>query len=98
MLVSRFPLTLSTGTGIYVFFILANNEGPGVATSTAANFTLDDQPPQLKVHTPDVTTKDFQYNALLYSQTGLPAAQHFLSVSMAGDTDGYINFDYAIYT
>ncbi|KAF5331008.1 hypothetical protein D9619_005245 [Psilocybe cf. subviscida] len=87
------------GTAIYVFFILANNAGSGITTLTALNFTLDDQPPQFKLHAPDVTTTDIQYNFMLFSQTGLPAAQHSLLVSTSGvDNDVYVNFDYAIYT
>ncbi|KAF5330548.1 hypothetical protein D9619_005238 [Psilocybe cf. subviscida] len=87
------------GTAIYVFFILANSAPPGITTLTAVNFTLDEQPPVSKLHAPSVLTSDFEFNAMLWSQTGLPATQHTLVVSTSGvDNDVYVNFDYAIYT
>ncbi|KAF5331005.1 hypothetical protein D9619_005240 [Psilocybe cf. subviscida] len=86
------------GTAIYVFFILAINAPPGITTMTAVNFTLDDQPPVARLPDPDVSS-DFQYNVMLWSQTGLPATQHKLVVSTSGEENSfYVNFDYAIYT
>ncbi|KAF8197599.1 hypothetical protein BJ912DRAFT_953983 [Pholiota molesta] len=87
------------GTAIYVFFILANNQGDGITTLTAANFTLDGNAPQLFQHAPDLTTTAFQYNQLVYSQTNLINAQHTLVVSTSGvNANVYVNFDYVIYT
>lgn len=90
------------GTAIYVFFILANNPGPqhqATSTTTAVNITLDDQPPQLFEHIPDVTRDDIEYNQLGFSQTGLDNTNHTLVISVSGLTEQiWVNFDYAIYT
>ncbi|PPQ88330.1 LOW QUALITY PROTEIN: hypothetical protein CVT25_012441 [Psilocybe cyanescens] len=87
------------GTAIYVFFVLANNEGDGITTLTLANFTLDGKAPQLFQHAPDLTSQDIEYNQLVFSQTNLINAQHTLVISTSGvDSNVYVNFDYAIYT
>lgn len=86
------------GTAIYVYFILANSAPPGITTMTAVNFTLDDQPPVAILPSPDAI-RDFQYNVMLWSQTGLPLSWHTLIVSTSGlEEAAYVNFDYATYT
>ncbi|TFK36368.1 hypothetical protein BDQ12DRAFT_580607, partial [Crucibulum laeve] len=87
------------GTAIYVFFVLANNQGDGITTTTVADFTLDGQVAGHFSHAPDLTTTDFQYNSLVFSKTGIQNGVHQLVISTSGvDFNVYVNFDYAIYT
>ncbi|KAJ7456582.1 hypothetical protein FB451DRAFT_1098704 [Mycena latifolia] len=86
-----------TGIAIYVYFILANDEGDGITTTTKANFSIDGTSAGTFTHTPTSST-DLQYNALVFSQTGLSNAAHSLLISTEGADDIYVNFDYAIYT
>lgn len=88
-----------TGTAIYVFFILANNAGPGITSKTAVNITLDNQSPIPFEHTPDISSTDLQYNALVFSKADLENVHHSLIISVSGiQEEIYVNFDYAIYT
>lgn len=91
-----------TGTAIYVFFILANNPGPQhpfTITETAANFTLDNEPPVLFQHVPNNLTEEMLYNQLVFQQTNLESTQHLLIISVSGiQRPVWVNFDYAIYT
>lgn len=90
---------LRIGTAIYVFFVLANNEGDGITTLTTANFSVDGGTPTLFQHAPDLTTTTIQYNQLVFSQTNLPNASHTLDITTSGVNENvYVNFDYAIYT
>ncbi|KAF9532857.1 hypothetical protein CPB83DRAFT_903366 [Crepidotus variabilis] len=87
------------GLAVWVYFILANNEGDGITSLTMANFTLDGGNPTLFQHAPVLTTQDINYNQLVYSQTGLVNAKHKLVISTSGvNSNVYVNFDYAIYT
>ncbi|KAJ7139704.1 hypothetical protein C8R44DRAFT_310507 [Mycena epipterygia] len=93
-----FPWTMSfTGIAIYVYFILANNEGDGITTTSKANFSIDRSQQGTFTHTPASST-DLQYNALVFTQTGLSNTTHSLLISTEGTDDIYVNFDYAIYT
>ncbi|KAJ6604211.1 hypothetical protein DFH09DRAFT_1121977 [Mycena vulgaris] len=86
-----------TGIAIYVYFILANNAGNGITTTTKANFSIDGTSAGTFAHTP-TTSNDLEYNALVFSQTGLSNSSHSLVISTVGSDDIYVNFDYAIYT
>ncbi|KAJ7651144.1 hypothetical protein FB45DRAFT_780465 [Roridomyces roridus] len=86
-----------TGVAIYVYFILANDEGQGVTTTTAANFSIDGTVQGDFTHVPSATT-DVEFNALAFSHTGLSNETHSLLITTEGAGDLYINFDYAIYT
>ncbi|CAA7270983.1 unnamed protein product [Cyclocybe aegerita] len=87
-----------TGIAVWVFFINANNAGIAVTTMTLANFTLDDQPPHLFQHVPDMTRTDNDFDAVAYQQDGLTNTPHRLLISTTGDSDAYVNFDFAIYS
>ena len=87
-----------TGTAIYVFFTLVNFEGAGITTLTSANFSVDGELLGTFTHTPDMTSSDVLYQALVFSQTGLPNTLHKLDISTTGNVSMYLNFDYAIYT
>ncbi|TFK22988.1 hypothetical protein FA15DRAFT_670996 [Coprinopsis marcescibilis] len=87
------------GVAIYVFFILANDGGPGTTTYTECDFILDEGEPSTFIHAPDLTTTAFLYNQSVYSRTGLPNANHTLEIVIGnGLQDVYLNFDYAIYS
>ncbi|CAA7270984.1 unnamed protein product [Cyclocybe aegerita] len=86
------------GTAIWVYFINANNAGTGVTTHTLANFTMDDDSPVLYQNVPNMTKLGEDFNALAYSREGLPQGQHRLLISNTGDTDAYMNFDFAVYS
>ncbi|THV03987.1 hypothetical protein K435DRAFT_714971 [Dendrothele bispora CBS 962.96] len=86
------------GTAVYIFFILANDQGPGITTLTECNFTLDGVVVGHFVHQP-TTSLDLEYNATVFSQTGLPNKDHAFQISTTGVEDSvFVNFDYAIYT
>ncbi|KAJ3512482.1 hypothetical protein NLJ89_g3496 [Agrocybe chaxingu] len=86
------------GSAIWVFFINANNAGRDVTARTIANFTMDDDPPAMYEHVPDPMKTEVDFDVLAYSRDGLNNTQHQLVISVSGDTDTYVNFDYAIYT
>lgn len=91
------PNEVPLGTAIYVYFILANTIAD-TTTLTECNFTLDGLPAGSFTHTPTTSTK-LQYNALVFSQTGLTNANHTFMISTAGlDHEAFVNFDYAQYT
>ena len=87
-----------SGVAVYVYFILANNQGEGITTTTETNFTLDGVVVSTFTHNP-TTSFDLEYNQLVFSQTDLDNTEHTLKASISGvDHDVYINFDYANYT
>ncbi|KAF8998270.1 hypothetical protein BDQ17DRAFT_1309300 [Cyathus striatus] len=87
------------GTAIYVFFILANNQGDGITTITMANFTIDGQIAGSFTRAPDLTSTDILFNQLVFSKTDIPNGIHQLVISTSGvNFDVFVNFDYAIYT
>ncbi|KAF5373814.1 hypothetical protein D9758_000975 [Tetrapyrgos nigripes] len=89
-----------TGIALYIFFILANDQGPGITTVTECNFTLDGTAVGHFLHEP-TASRELQYgeNAMVFSKTGLSNEEHIFMISTAGiDHDVFVNFDYAIYT
>ncbi|KAF8998267.1 hypothetical protein BDQ17DRAFT_1411126 [Cyathus striatus] len=87
------------GTAIYVYFILANNQGDGITTLTVANFTIDGQMVGTFRHDPDLTSTDILFNQLVFNKTDIPNGVHQLIISTSDvDFSVFINFDYAIYT
>ncbi|KAG2019670.1 hypothetical protein CC2G_005087 [Coprinopsis cinerea AmutBmut pab1-1] len=66
------------GIAIWVFFILANadDQGPLVTTATECEFILDDNPPVIYKHTPDLTTQAILY-AYFLEPTCLRGTIHF---------------------
>ncbi|TFK61009.1 hypothetical protein BDN72DRAFT_850041, partial [Pluteus cervinus] len=93
-----------TGVAIYVFFILANNQGPGITTRTVCRFLLDGAIDSTFIHEPTNST-DFQYDALAYGKTGLSNTAHTVTI-LTNTSDPnippgghvFVSFDYAIYT
>jgi hypothetical protein len=89
----RYPDRRSTGTAIYVFFILGSFSTP---TINSANFTLDSNQPVLFSSN---VSSGVQYDVLVFSQTNLSNTLHTLNISTSGPVVPiYVNFDYAIYT
>lgn len=81
-----------------MFFILANNQGPGITTFTSCDFILDGGFDGTFVHAP-TQSPDLNYRALVYSNTVLANQTHNLTFQTTGlDRDVYVNFDFAIYT
>ncbi|KIK58834.1 hypothetical protein GYMLUDRAFT_245909 [Collybiopsis luxurians FD-317 M1] len=88
-----------TGTAVYVFFILANALAPGITATTAASFILDGFIAGSFTHSPDSSAPAFQFNALVFSETGLENISHQLVINTVGYSDDiWVNFDYALYT
>ncbi|KIY70438.1 hypothetical protein CYLTODRAFT_347729 [Cylindrobasidium torrendii FP15055 ss-10] len=86
------------GTALYVYFILANDEGVGITTTTAVTFTLDGVPDGDFTHIP-LDAEGLQYNELVYARTGLNQEWHDFLISTSGfPGDDFVNFDYALYT
>ncbi|KAF5373808.1 hypothetical protein D9758_000976 [Tetrapyrgos nigripes] len=87
-------------TAIYIFFILANNEGPDITTVTECNFTLDGTVVGHFLHQPNASISlVYGDDAMVFSKTGLANGNHTFQISTAGlDHNVYVNFDYAIYT
>ncbi|KAF8998269.1 hypothetical protein BDQ17DRAFT_1428557 [Cyathus striatus] len=86
------------GTAIYVFFILANNQGAGIITATMANFTIDGQLVGYFTYSPG-NTSNILFNQLAFKKIDLPNGIHQLVISTSGiKSEAFINFDYAIYT
>ncbi|KAJ3550094.1 hypothetical protein NMY22_g632 [Coprinellus aureogranulatus] len=96
----KISITLTfNGTAIWVFFILANNEGDGITTVTDVNFAMDGESTPINFrHAPDLTTRDPLFNQLVYSRTDMPFKTHALEIFADANFNVYINFDYAIYT
>jgi len=87
-----------TGTAIYVFFILANDQGRGIDTRTTCSFILDGEPAGDFEHKP-TDSPDLEYNALVFRNEQMTNTSHTLTiVTEGGDKHIYVNFDYAIYT
>ncbi|KAF8343331.1 hypothetical protein F5887DRAFT_1075889 [Amanita rubescens] len=92
---------LLTGVSIWVFFILANSVSNGSETylaSTQCNFTLDFNYVDTFFHQPDQSTQDLQYNAIVFSASGLSNSLYYLEMSADLTNTSYFTFDYAIYT
>ncbi|KAK1234179.1 hypothetical protein PQX77_002605 [Marasmius sp. AFHP31] len=87
------------GTGIAVYFVLANDDyGPGITTRTECNFTLDGAVRKSYVHEPRFQG-GLEYNVEVYKEEGLESRYHTLDVSTGKRPyDIYIAFDYATYT
>ncbi|KAG6888114.1 hypothetical protein C0995_010622 [Termitomyces sp. Mi166 len=85
------------GTAIYVYFILANFVGNGITTETLCNFTLDDEFITQYHHIP-TSSKEYNFNSLVFSKDGLLNKSHTLLISTSGlSRDVFTSFDYAIY-
>ena len=65
---------------------------------TVANFTVDNVPIANFTHNP-TSSKDLEYNQLVFSNTGLTNETHNLKASVSGlKREIWIGFDYALYT
>ncbi|KIY70436.1 hypothetical protein CYLTODRAFT_392047 [Cylindrobasidium torrendii FP15055 ss-10] len=87
-----------TGTDIWVYFVLANDQGNGVTTSTDCNFTLDGKLAGHFQHAPTNSTA-LEYNTLVFAANGLKQQSHDLIISTSGIQENqWVAFDRAIYT
>ncbi|KAL0573502.1 hypothetical protein V5O48_008455 [Marasmius crinis-equi] len=85
------------GTGIAVYFILANNE-KHAERRTECNFMLDGSFSSAYSHLPQVGNGT-QYNTSVYREEGLENREHVLSVETGiRNFSIHIAFDYATYT
>ncbi|KAG6817766.1 hypothetical protein H0H87_003174 [Tephrocybe sp. NHM501043] len=86
------------GTAVYVYFILANNVGPGITTESLADFILDGEVISTFHHNP-TNSSAYEFNSLVFSKDGLANINHTLLIKTSGvDRHIYNNFDYATYT
>lgn len=85
------------GIALDVYFILANSIADVETTSvTKCDFILDGVAAGSFLHTPSPNT-EIQYNALVFSRTGLANEAHTFVIRTSADHDVYVNFDYAQY-
>ena len=94
-------LGLSSGTAVFIFFILANNplETISASTTTAANFTVDGFLEGSFSHWPNGSTPDFLFNYLAFSMAGMKDEMHQMIISTSDLSENvWVNFDYALYT
>lgn len=80
-----------TGTAIYLLNILANGY------LTDVNITLDGEFASRFTHSSTID-EPYEYNTIVFSQTGLPYGEHSVGMSASGPDDITVLFDYAIYT
>ncbi|KAH8827331.1 hypothetical protein DL96DRAFT_1606317 [Flagelloscypha sp. PMI_526] len=95
-----FDLTFE-GTGIEIYFILANNAPRNPTTDTKASFILDGKTDGAPYLHPHDSSSDYYYNQKVYSKSGLSQSKHTLRVGIPdGNEQGsyWIAFDYAIVT
>lgn len=91
-----------TGTAVYIFFTLFENEGDGVAVQTECNFTIDGEHVGYFNHPGDPTQPyqgGRQYQVPVFGRDGLEQKPHLMTISMADvPYNIFLSFDYAIYT
>ena len=73
-----------TGSGLYIFFILANSV-PDAMTFTSVNFILDGVQANTFTHGPSSST-DYQYNQTVYANDSIPYGLHTMQVAYATDS------------
>ncbi|KAJ3576889.1 hypothetical protein NP233_g113 [Leucocoprinus birnbaumii] len=91
-----------TGTAIYIFFTLFENEGDQITVNTECNFTIDGSYAGYFNHQGD-PSKPFrsgqQYGVPVFSMRGLEQKNHSMTIYMADvDYHTFLSFDYATYT
>lgn len=88
----------TTGSGLYIFFILANYV-PYATTLTHVNFFLDGVLVSSFLHVPAKST-NYEYNQVVYANDAIPYGQHTMMVAPVNDSvnNVLILFDYLIYT
>ena len=96
---SSYDLGFRTGSGLYIFFILANNLGVNVTSFTNVEFILDNVQVSSFTHNPTTST-DFDYNQTVYANNSMPYGEHTMTVAPVNDSVNsvLILFDYLIYT
>ena len=95
---SRLNNGFHTGSGLYIFFILANTV-PNITTLTNVTFILDGVQVSSFTHSPSAST-DFEYNQAVFANDSIPYGQHTMTVAPVNDSVNsvLILFDYLIYT
>lgn len=91
---------ITTGTAVYIYFILSNYPASsGLFSDVKCDFAIDGKLAGSYSHISD-GTKVFQYNTLVFSKTGLSNGPHTFVILPAdnGPLGNYIIFDYARYT
>ncbi|KAI0714736.1 hypothetical protein C8Q76DRAFT_727901 [Earliella scabrosa] len=88
-----------TGTSVQVFNILYDRIIPDQVTATNLQFFLDGEEDVSRAFSHSPSGEDaFEYNARVYSRSGLDNTQHTLRVQADTDTGSLILFDYIQYT
>jgi hypothetical protein len=96
--IAAYPHFLSPGTAIYVFFILPNFAADSdLASNVRCDFFLDRVAAGSFTHDSDGSS-NFQYNATVFSKTGLEDGDHVLLIETKGPDSAVIIFDFALYT
>ena len=92
-------LGFHTGSGLYIFFILANDLGVNITTMTNVEFTLDNVQVATFTHYPTTST-NFDYNQTVYANNSIPYGEHTMTIAPINDSVDsiLILFDYLIYT
>lgn len=90
---------LCIGTAVYIYCILANYI-EYATTETHLSFYIDSELVGAYSHIPDISSTQYEYNQLLYSNTTIPTAKHEFLIANHGDVGpgSLIMFDYALYT
>lgn len=77
--------SIHTGTAVYIYFILSNYPASsGLFSDVLCNFLLDGTNVGSYTHNTD-GTKVFQYNVLVFSQTGLSNGLHTFVIQPANN-------------
>ncbi|TBU32982.1 hypothetical protein BD311DRAFT_471836 [Dichomitus squalens] len=88
-----------TGVAVYVYHIVPNQAGSDVTTFTNLSFFLHNESVGQFVHEVDETSNyAYAYNVLVYANTTLPDAEHFLDIRASGPNSSLLLFDYVVYT
>lgn len=91
--------SLTLGTAIWIYCILANNASTGVTIFTNASFELDGTIVGGYGHNPDPSQGPFLYNVSVFQKTDLSNAEHTLvMIAMQEPEPSLLLFDYAVYT
>ncbi|KAJ7058742.1 hypothetical protein C8F01DRAFT_1370943 [Mycena amicta] len=87
-----------SGTAIYIFFIVPNFAADaGLTNEVLCDFFIDGAKVGNFQHQSD-GSGGFDYNSLVYQNTGIPNGDHVFVIQTTGTTPAVVIFDRAIYT
>ncbi|KAG9313302.1 hypothetical protein JVU11DRAFT_5606 [Chiua virens] len=89
---------LTTGSSLYIYFILANTIPNATVKSTELNFFMDGSSVGTYQHSP-MSSTDYQYNVAVYVNDSVPFGTHAVTVEpVYGNNLELMLFDYLVYT